>query len=346
MSEAFLDLTADERRDALALAASASGRPLHLLEKDVMVVWALAVLEASPYGDHLVFKGGTSLSKAYGAIDRFSEDIDLTYDIREIAADLIAKTETGWPESNSQQRKWTKEIRDRLDRWVAEEIAPLFTAAIDAARLEAKVNVPGGGALVIEYAAVAKGTGYVLPRVLLEFGARATGEPAERRKIVCDANEHLPQLDFPSAMPRVMLATRTFWEKATAIHVFCRQGRFRGGDRFARHWYDVVRLDGAGIADEAIADHALASEVANHKQLFFAEKDEDGSAIDYLAAVAGNLLLAPQGAAHEALAEDYASMIADGLIHGEALSFEQLMDRCVNIAHRANAAAEASSSSV
>lgn len=346
MSEAFLDLTADDRRDALALAASASGRPLHLLEKDVMVVWALAVLGASRFGDHLVFKGGTSLSKAYGTIDRFSEDIDLTYDIREIATDLIAKTETGWPESNSQQRKWTKEIRDRLDRWVAEEIAPLFSAAIDAARLEAKVNVPGGGALVIEYAAVATGTGYVMPRVLLEFGARATGEPAGRRRIVCDAAEHLPQLDFPSATPRVMLATRTFWEKATAIHVFCRQGRFRGGDRFARHWYDVVRLDSADVVDEAIADRALASEVAHHKQLFFAEKDEAGTAIDYIAAVAGDLVLVPQGTARDALAEDYASMIADGLIHGEAPSFEEMMDRCAAIAARANAAAAATENGV
>jgi hypothetical protein len=63
---------------------------------------------------------------------------------------------------------------------------------------------------------------------------------------------------FPTATPKVMRAERTFWEKATAIHVFCAQGEFRGGDRFARHWHDVTRLDAAGFADAAIADKALA----------------------------------------------------------------------------------------
>ena len=130
MSDAFLDLPASERGEALSFAASESGRPPHLLEKDVMVVWALSVLGSSGFDPHLVFKGGTSLSKAYGAIDRFSEDIDLTYDIREIAPDLVAKTKDGWPESNSQQKSWTKDIRTRLDRWVSEEVAPIFRSAM------------------------------------------------------------------------------------------------------------------------------------------------------------------------------------------------------------------------
>lgn len=149
MNDAFLDLSASERGEALSFAASESGRPPHLLEKDVMVVWALSVLGASDFDPHLVFKGGTSLSKAYGAIDRFSEDIDLTYDIREIAPDLVAKTKDGWPESNSQQKSWTKDIRARLDRWVSEEVAPIFQSAIDAAKLDAKVEAAGGGVLLI-----------------------------------------------------------------------------------------------------------------------------------------------------------------------------------------------------
>lgn len=337
MSDGFLELPISERGEALSFAASESGRPAHLLEKDIMVVWALSVLGASDFDSHLVFKGGTSLSKAFGAIDRFSEDIDLTYDIREIAPDLVAKTKDGWPESNSQQKSWTKDIRARLDLWVSEEVAPIFQSAIDAAKLDAKVEMPGGGVLNIEYAALTGGTGYVLPRVLLEFGARATGEPAERRSIICDAAPHLPQIAFPTAEPRVMLATRTFWEKATAIHVFCRQGRFRGGDRFARHWYDLVRLDDVGIAAEAIADTELARDVAHHKQLFFAEKDEDGETIDYAKVVTGGLSLAPQGAARVTLEEDYAQMVADGLILGEAPAFNELMDRCAAIAEMANA---------
>jgi predicted nucleotidyltransferase component of viral defense system len=89
MTEAFLGLSAAERSEALQVAASTSGRPLHVLEKDVWVVWTLSALFESDFRKHLVFKGGTSLSKAYKAIERFSEDIDVTYDIRAIAEDLV-----------------------------------------------------------------------------------------------------------------------------------------------------------------------------------------------------------------------------------------------------------------
>ena len=92
MTEAFLGMSAAERSEALQVAASTSGRPLHVLEKDVWVVWTLSALFESDFGKHLVFKGGTSLSKAYKAIERFSEDIDVTYDIRVIAEDLVEDT--------------------------------------------------------------------------------------------------------------------------------------------------------------------------------------------------------------------------------------------------------------
>ena len=89
MADYYLALETDIRREALEFAASESGRPAYLLEKDIWIVWALRTLFAAPVGASLVFKGGTSLSKAYGVIRRFSEDVDLTYDIRDIAPDLI-----------------------------------------------------------------------------------------------------------------------------------------------------------------------------------------------------------------------------------------------------------------
>jgi hypothetical protein len=96
-----------------------------------------------------------------------------------------------------------------------------------------------------------------------------------------------------------MHAERTFWEKATAMHVFCLQERLRG-ERFARHWHDVVRLDDAGIAAAAMSDRDLAGAVARHKSMFFTEKATDGEAIDYEAAVGGKLQLAPSGEARAA----------------------------------------------
>ncbi len=127
MSEAFLKLSADERREALAVAASASGRPAHLLEKDIWVVWALDALFSSPLGEHLVFKGGTSLSKAYGVIRRFSEDVDLTYDIRALAPDLVGETGDALPATRGEERRWTKAVGQRLPQWVKDHVLPSRT---------------------------------------------------------------------------------------------------------------------------------------------------------------------------------------------------------------------------
>jgi Nucleotidyl transferase AbiEii toxin, Type IV TA system len=332
----FFQLSTAERREALDSAASTSGLLPHLLEKDIWVVWSLRHLFAGPYANHLVFKGGTSLSKAYGVIRRFSEDVDLTYDIRAIAGDLVGDTGTSLPTSKSQEKKWSKEIRARLSDWVGAAIVPHLKQDLEQNGLPATVRAEGDK-VFIDYAPLATGTGYVAPAVMLEFGARSTGEPSGPRAIGCDAALYLQGVQFPSAVPQVMRAERTFWEKATAIHVFCAQGEFRGGDRFARHWHDVTRLDAAGFADAAIADKALARAVADHKSVFFAEKNTHGNAIDYHAAVAGGLQLVPDDGALAKLANDYQHMVDDGLFLDDAEPFKALMERCQAIQQNANA---------
>lgn len=336
MADAFLHLPVADRREALSVAAGQSGRPAHLLEKDVWVVWALATLYGSPLGEHLVFKGGTSLSKAYGVIRRFSEDVDLTYDIRAIAPDLVGDNGEALPKTRSEEKRWSSEVRKRLPEWVAGTAQPVIADALTAEALVASIRVEDEK-LFIDYEATAVGSGYVAPSVMLEFGARSTGEPASLRNIACDASGLVEGVVFPTARPRVMHAERTFWEKATAIHVFCLQERLRG-DRFARHWHDIVRLDDAGLADAAIADRELANAVARHKGMFFAEKAADRSPIDYVAAVNDGLQLVPGGDASKALQEDYGRMVEDGLLLDDAEPFEALMVRCADIAARANRA--------
>ncbi len=205
----FQDLSPDDRRDALEVAERCAAIEAHLLEKDTWVVATLGVLFEAPFAEHLIFKGGTSLS--------------------------------------------------------------------------------------------------------------------------------LPELAFPEARPTVMLAERTFWEKATAMHVFCRRERGRG-ERLARHWHDLVRLDEAGIAANALADRALALSVARHKAIFFVENDARGERIDYEAAVSGHLQLVPSGTALAALSDDYARMLADGMLLDENEPFDALMERCAAIEACANAA--------
>lgn len=194
-----------------------------------------------------------------------------------------------------------------------------------------------GDKIFIDYTPLTTGTGYVKPSVMLEFGARSTGEPSEARFIRCDAAKHLPGVQFPTSTPHVMRPERTFWEKATAIHVFCAQGTFRGGDRFARHWHDITRLNTAGFVNVAIADKTLANAVADHKSIFFAEKNTQGDAIDYHAAVTGGLQLVPNGDALANLVIDYQHMIDDGLLLNDAEPFEVLIAQCLEIQKKANA---------
>jgi len=172
---------------------------------------------------------------------------------------------------------------------------------------------------------------------MLAFGARSTGEPCEPRSVQRDAAAHLQGVRFLEATPQVMRAERTFWEKGTAIHVFCTQGAFRGRDRCARHWHDATRLDAAGFADLALADTSLAKAVADHKSIFFPEKNLEGRLVDYHAAIAGGLRLVPEDIASAKLAADYQHMVDDGLFLHEVESFDALLRHCQAIQDKANA---------
>ena len=334
MAERYLDISHSDRREVLEFAAGASGRPAYLLEKDIWVVWAIQTLFGTPIGASLIFKGGTSLSKAYRAIGRFSEDVDLTYDIRAIAPDLVGDSPDPLPTSRSQEQQWTREVRRRLAAWTQDEAAPFLAEALHVVETGGEVRFEGDE-LFIRYAPLSEGTVYVRPEVKLEFGARATGEPNTPMPIRCDAADYVPDVEFPTAVPRVMRVERTFWEKATAAHVYCLQGRLRS-ERFARHWYDLTQLEGAGLAQRALADRETANAVAAHKAMFFREKDTSGNWIDYEAAVTGGLQLVPAGDSLTALADDYARMVEDRLLIEEAEPFDVLMDTCRAIEEEAN----------
>ncbi len=334
---AFHALPPEDRREALRAAQDASGRRAFLLEKDVWVVKTLRVLFDGPFGGDIVFKGGTSLSKAYHAIRRFSEDVDVTYDIRSFASDLVdAAGGDALPATRSQEKRWSRSIRSRLAEWVQDEAQAVVGDGLSREWLEADVSA-SDEKLLVRYESLLDDAGFVRPEVVVEFGARATGEPHERRPVVCDAAAHLPGIVFPTACPTVMLAERTFWEKATAMHVFCCQQRQRG-ERLSRHWHDVVRLDEAGYAARALGDRGLAVSVARHKAAFFREKDADGAWIDYERAVSGELRLVPSGTARDALEQDYGRMVDDGMLLEDAEPFGVLIERCADLEARANGA--------
>ena len=328
MADSWFTLSRKDQAEALEVAAAQTGRPPHLLEKDIWVVWTLSALYESSLADKLTFKGGTSLSKVYKIIDRFSEDIDLTYDIREVVPDLL-RDSNPIPASPSQAKKITDGVRHRLPLWIEREVLPILLTALRRDGLKASISPAGNETekLILTYDPIKVGTGYAASTIQLEFGGRATGEPHQRHAVSCDMGPVIDGVVFPTAQPLVMSAERTFWEKATAAHVYCHQGKLRG-ERYSRHWYDLAVMAHSGHAQAAIADRQLAIAVAEHKAMFFAEKDADKRPIDYRAAVCSEIKIIPEGVVLQALEKDYTAMVSDGLLSTHQPSFTEVIMVC------------------
>lgn len=334
MAETWFDLSEGDKRELLLVAADRLGRAPALIEKDIWVVWTLRWLFASEWRDHLVFKGGTSLSKVYRVIDRFSEDIDVTYDIRRLLPGLADAEPDPVPKSRSQADKWTKEARSTLAQWVQGPV--LAAIAPDARSFNADVRCEGPD-LILEYpSAIEAPELYMRPGVKIEFGGRATGEPVESARVGCDAAA-VPGADdlLPITVVRAMALRRTFWEKATAAHVYCLDGRMRG-ERYARHWFDLACMHRMGHAAQASADREVARAVAVHKSWFFPEKATDRSSIDYGHCVAGGLQLVPAGDARQRLNDDHEAMASGGFLGAWRPDFDEVMALCVEIEAMAN----------
>lgn len=335
-SEFWFSLSRKDQVEALEFAAARTGRPAHLLEKDIWVVWVLSAIYESDLANKLTFKGGTSLSKVYRIIDRFSEDVDLTYDIRELIPDML-KQGNPIPDSASQEKKISRAVRHRLPGWIEAMVRPVIDAALVKAGLEATLILAGNDKdkLILSYRAVKTGTGYAAPTIQLEFGARSTGEPHHVQRVACDIAPEIDSVIFPTAKPLVMAAERTFWENATAAHVYCLQGRLRG-ERYSRHWYDLAAIAKTAHFAAACANIDLAKAVAEHKSVFFIEKDSGGAKIDYFAATGGQLKLIPSGESLTALEHDYGAMLEDGLLALSQPSFAEIIEQCRVIQDEAN----------
>ena len=194
MAESYFQLSAKDQADALNAAAAASGRPPHLLEKDIWVVWSLATLFKSEFASRLVFKGGTALSKAHKVIRRFSEDVDLTYDIRALAPELVRDASgriDAIPSSRSQEKKWSDEIRRRLlPAWLRDRAHPVVRAKLKETKT-ATCRVTED-CIFIDYEPVTPASGYALPSVKLEFGRDPAGSRVRSSQFAAIWKDYYP----------------------------------------------------------------------------------------------------------------------------------------------------------
>ena len=328
MAEPFLRLDRRERADILQTVAARSGRSAVILEKDIWVCWVLQALFSMPDPHPMAFKGGTSLSKVYRVIDRFSEDVDVTLDYRHFDEDFDPFA-TG--ASRTQAKLLSDRLRARVAAYLCEAVGPALDAA--ARRLAPKgrydIHIGDDGETIrFAYpAAVEERGGYVTSEVLLEFGGRNVIDPHERHPIRPDIADLLPELDWPTATVTVLSPARTFWEKATLIHSEChRRQLVDRPDRLSRHWSDLACLAAHDVGRDALADRALLADVVGHKKVFF-----HAGYARYEDCLDGRLRLVPDDDQLPALRSDYDAMRAARIVGDDAPQFDALMTAIADI---------------
>ncbi len=324
MPESFLHLSRSEQSQIYRALGPRLSRAPVILEKDVWVCWMLQTLFTMPGRLPMAFKGGTSLSKVFGAIARFSEDVDITLDYRGLDSsfDPFAAGVT-----NNQLRKFGDSLKSHVREHAHGVVVPHFQERLAAefganlGRIEISEN---GEQLRVHYPTVLEAAGgYVSNSVLIEFGGRNIAEPNEEHAVRPDIAEHVPALEFPGSRVRVLSPARTFWEKATLMHVECQRGQFRAGaERLSRHWYDLAMLADLDHGQAALANRDLLADVVRHKKVFY----NNGFA-NYDACLAGQLRLLPGEDVLPALRADFQRMIDAGMFIGDAPAFDVVVER-------------------
>lgn len=325
----------NDRRDLFLATANRLGTPLQNVEKDFWVCWILDLLfnGKEPNEPRLLFKGGTSLSKAYGLISRFSEDVDITV-FREDIGQIIVNDDLE-KLSGKQQRFHLDAIKatckayiqgslkDRLNRQVKDFLSkgkvilktePVFVDFDD----------PDQQTLLIQYPSVIDDVKYyVKPTIKIEAGAKSALEPhrhVDIRPYIADDIAH--NLTIQNIV--TIHAERTFWDKIIILHgLRCwydnRKQLRQEGHRISRHYYDIYKLFHSSVGDIARKDRVLAIDCARHAQLFFSSKY-----FDLKTARPGTFKIMPTAEMIEILKRDYHAML--GMVFGKAPDFIDIID--------------------
>lgn len=264
-------LPAQDRRDIFSEAAAKLGIRPTIIEKDFWVCLVLKLLFLkSPYGQSLVFKGGTSLSKAHGLIERFSEDIDLVLDWKLIGFGEGLKDPMQSFDSKSKQDQFNKEINRLAADFIAQTLCPELDRLLrnEGIGLSAAVDQTDPHVINIQYPA-AFAEAYIRPEVRLEIGPLASWVPSATRTIRPYAYDALPQVfENPACEVVAIAAERTFWEKATILHQEANRLTLIP-QRYSRHYYDLYKLAVSPVRTSALAQPGLLLDVVAFKQRFY-----------------------------------------------------------------------------
>ncbi len=288
------------------------------IEKDWWVVQTLSLVFQTSAAPHLVFKGGTSLSKAWGIIERFSEDVDLALSYEFLGFSV-----------NSSRTQITK-LHDASFKYISETFLPelrqvfqvngFADVEIDLTEVESPDQDPVK--VLIKYPSVTEKSRYILPEVKLEIGSRTMREPFTKRSFSSLMGEKYAGRSFadqPITIPCVN-PERTFLEKLFLLQEeFQRPVEKIRVERLSRHLYDIYRIWNAGYAEKVLENQELYRSIVTHRERFTRLHG-----VNYSFHYPPNLNPLPPSEYLAAWEADYKTM-QQQMIYGEDISFTKLM---------------------
>ena len=314
-------LSAQDRSDLFRNTADRMGLSDAIVEKDFWVCFTLDYLfHRSPWKEAITFKGGTSLSKAYHLISRFSEDIDLILDWRVLGYGLMEP----WADrSNTKQDAFNKEANRRAEIFLAEDFLPVIRQSLsEEIGTDAQVYIEERDpqTVIFSYPRIFHNPS-TLQVIRLEIGALAAWTPARQAQIEPYAAKYYPQVfEHPTTSVLTVTPERTFWEKATILHQEAnRPERLDMPLRYSRHYYDLHRMAHSSVKMSALDQPDLLKRVVDFKMKFYPR-----SWAQYPEAKRGTLRLVPPAYRFASLQTDYESM--KGMLFGEIPSFDDVME--------------------
>ena len=325
----FIDLSKEDRLDILDRVSNEFNiRQREVIEKDWWVTAVLRAMFSLPYANHLSFKGGTSLSKCWHLIDRFSEDIDIAIDREYLGfSGTLSKTQI----SDKLRRAASSFVRDAMQHDLSEQ---LYKDGISKEKFKVNVNITPISTtdpeiININYDSVLSfsidgmdGNRYILPKVKVEVSGRSMSEPVCDIAIDSMIDQVYPKTPFaePKFMVRAVLPERTFLEKIFLLHEeFAKPKDLIRVERMSRHMYDIGQMLKTPIAERAINDTDLYRQVVEHRRTFIGLRD-----FDYDSLYPATLNIIPPASVAEQWKDDYENMRMH-MIYGESVPFEELV---------------------
>jgi hypothetical protein len=307
----FIKLNNDEKNEYFNKAASIIKLPVHLIEKDFWVSWTLNKLfSIEPIKDFIIFKGGTTLSKVYKVIKRFSEDIDISIEKSFLGFSGITDP-NNTKLSNKKRINLIKELSGECSKFVSTQFINLLREEFNkelSGVWDIKLDLEDKDkqTVLFYYPRSTKLTNsYVSSFVRIEMGAKSDHWPVIKSCISSYLQEAIPSVIYNSDIEiKILEAKRTFWEKATILHMFANAPKDKKIQiRQSRHYYDLYNLINSSIKEDAINELALLDAVILHKNLYYRSVWAN-----YENAKKGSLKLIPSDTVLEFMKQDYSQM--------------------------------------